>query len=133
MDEVFIKLNVSYHENRETKNFEIHINLDEIENFNDFSNKIIKKAAIKGSIRKYNLEFFYENDWIKLVDLKSFYFFVSNNIHLQKEIELRIIERNGNNQIVFDLDGTRYKNEVLDDSNRPTDKIYDRICILFLF
>lgn len=126
MDVYYIKLNVSFDANGSTKSFVVEINLDEIDNFNDFAYKILKKAEMKTSLRKNHLEIFYEDDWIKLIDLKSFYFFVSHNIHLGKDIQIRIDERSTNNHELFDLNGAKYRNEVLDDSNRPNDKIYER-------
>ena len=132
MDVYYIKLNISHETNVNSKSFLIEINLDEIDNFNDFANKILKKADNKASLRKNHLEIFYEDDWIKLIDLKSLYFFVSHNIHIGKEIKIQIAERSTKNHELFDFDGVKYKNEVLDDSNRPTDKIYDRRCNYFI-
>ncbi len=127
MDEYYIKLNISYDAKGIPKSFLMEINIDKIENFNDFAYKIFKNAEIKTSLRKNHLEIFYEDDWIKLIDLKSLYFFISHHIHLGNQIKIRIAERSTKNHELFDLDGLKYRNEVLDDSNRPTDEIYDRI------
>ncbi len=126
MEEYHLKLNISYNIDGKSKEIVVEISLDEIDNFNEFMNKILKKIDLKLSMRKFHLEIFYEDDWIKLIDLKSFYFFVSNNIHLEKDIKIRIAQTKNNDYELFDLDGTKYKNDFPDDSNRPTDKIYDR-------
>ena len=128
-----MKLNISYENENENFHNLTNLYLDKIESFNDFTKYITKDIAHKYNPRKNHLEIFYEDDWIKLIDLKSFYFFSSHNIHLKKEISIRIIENEISKNDDFDIDGGKFIHGKIEDSIRPTENIYDRNSNIFVF
>lgn len=126
MYEYFLKLKIISEIQSQNISKFVECNLDDFESFQEFINLILKEVDLKISPRKCLFEIFYEEEWIKLVDLRSFYFFVSHNVHLQKEIEIKITEHEKKDYDLFDIDGIKYKTGTIDDSILPKDEKYDR-------
>jgi hypothetical protein len=104
-----IKLNVIFGEEKEEEKI-VEINLEKIEKFQDLVSKLVKETKVNRKISKCILEILYYDNYIRLIDLKEFYFFISNNMQLEIPTKIKLTE-NKKYDTVFDNDGNIYTDD----------------------
>jgi hypothetical protein len=72
---------------------EANINLSEFDSFQSFLTALSDSLNFKVCQRYYNIKIFYEGFWAKLIDLKSFYFFISWNVNNKSQVMLLITKK----------------------------------------
>lgn len=103
---------------------EVEVDLKQFNSFDEFLNLLSKKINYKIG-NKNEIKIFYEGSWVNLIDLKSFYCFISTNLItcVQTRILIRGVKIK-DNQMDFDLEGKKLGNNDATNSNRPNMKIY---------
>lgn len=129
MSEAILKILVLYHEedSKFTKEIVLDLNIKRLEALTDFFPLISKNLNIKITSYKHNLKIMYEDSWVNLIDLKSFYFFVSNNVILNQQTKILVNKKmlEEEKEMYFNLQGVKYNSDGKIDSNRPNMKMYD--------
>jgi hypothetical protein len=76
----------------EEKTIKICISISNIEDFSGICNAV---GDIFGEIdwKTFELNIFYEDTWVRLFDLDTFYYFVSNNLTMDERTKLLIKQK----------------------------------------
>lgn len=126
MSEYLINIEVIAELDHEVQRTIIPLDLKEFEAFHELLLILSKKLNFKISSNKFDIKMSYEESWVNLIDLKSFYFFLSNDILLNNRPRL-LLKTNRNDQHVdFNLKGEKFQNSKFTDSNRPNMRIYSK-------
>jgi hypothetical protein len=106
---------------------ELEIDLTDFESFSDFLCLLSKILRIKITPSRFDLKILYEESWVNLIDVKSFYFFISNDLLLNSQTKIMVLkkEEKKEKEIGFSLTGEKYEDNLAVDSNRPNMRIYD--------
>jgi len=67
---------------------ETYIDLSKIDTYNQLFKIIASKIDKTITLKSHNLEILYENFWIKLSDIRAFYFFVSSSLQLNDKVQV---------------------------------------------
>jgi len=124
MSEYIIYIDVSLELEDEIENIILPLDLKEFDAFHELLNTLSKKLEFKISTNKFEVKMFYENSWVNLIDLKSFYFFISNDLILNVQPKLLIRLNRNEYNVDFNLKGEKFDNNKFTDSNRPNMRIY---------
>lgn len=104
----------------------IPIDLKSFDCFSELLCLISNEINLRITSSKYEIKIKYEDDWVNLIDLKSFYFFLSNDYNLKNQTQLLIRNKKYDlNEVDFNLNGDKFENEKQILSNRPNMKIYN--------
>jgi hypothetical protein len=98
---------------------EIKLNLKYFDSFSEFCSLLCRNLELS-SPSNYIFKILYENSWFNLIDLKSFYFFVSNNLIFDQNPHIKIEKSKTDEDFKFNIKG-----EKEGDSARPSMKIYE--------
>jgi len=126
MSEYLIFIEVIVELEDEIQNITVPLDIKEFEAFNEFLLILSKKLNFKISSNKFDIKMSYEESWVNLIDLKSFYFFLSNDIILNNQPKLLLKPNKNDQQVDFNLKGEKFQNSKFTDSNRPNMKIYSK-------
>jgi hypothetical protein len=124
MSEYLIYIDVILELVDEIQNVIVPLDLKEFDAFHEFLCILSKKLEYKISTNKFDVKMFYENSWLNLIDLKSFYFFISNDLILNNQPRLLLQLNRNEHNIDFNLKGEKFQNNKFTDSNRPNMRIY---------
>jgi hypothetical protein len=129
MSDPILKILLTYYEedSKVTKEIDFDLDFKKLEAFTDFFPLISSQLNIKITSHKHSLKILYEESWVNLIDLKSFYFFVSNNLVLNQQTKLLVNKKMMEEQkeMYFSLQGVKFSSDGVIDSNRPNMKIYE--------
>jgi hypothetical protein len=92
MEEMFLKfkLHISYNYEEETTINEVTIDLNDINSFQDFVSLISKEIEFRINLSNQGIQIRYEELWVKVIDLKSLYFFLGCDLKLGLLTKIRI-------------------------------------------
>jgi hypothetical protein len=128
MSEFDLVLNITLEVEDESRNADILIDLKEFDAFNDFISVLSRRLGYKITISKFDIQILYEDAWVNLIDLKSFYFFISNDLMFcnQTKLFIRNKENFGKHNVDFNLEGEKFQYDIKNDSIRPNMRIYHK-------
>lgn len=100
---------------------DVAIDMKEFNSFNELTNLLSKKLDVKITPMKFFIQMLYNNDWVNIIDLKSFYFFLSNNVLNNEKSKMLIKRKHKTIHVEYNLDGEIFEGISL---NRPNMKMY---------
>ena len=126
MSEYLINIEITLDLEDEHQKIQVPLDLKEFEAFPEFLSTLSKKLNFKITTNKFHVKMQYEQSWVNLIDLKSFYFFLSNDLILNNQPKLLLKLNKNDHQIDFNLKGEKFQNNKFTDSNRPNMRIYSK-------